>query len=856
MRHLVTILLLVIAAPAVVVGEDVRFETLMVPSEGDIELAVDVYHPQKEPAPVVLVRTPYGRQGLAFVGEAFAAAGYAVAVQDVRGRYGSTGEHRPFRHEHIDGLATIHWLKQQAWCDGRIGMWGSSYGGYAALILADAEVDGFQSIFSISGWTVVDEITRPGGAMHLLLDLPWMLTQQGRQQRSLREFDVDSLFRHAPLRDALRAAGIRNDDWEDPSWMDQVGRARELGAVRRPVMHVTGWHDMVYRATLDAWKRLTRKATAPQKLVIGPWYHNQFLFEAWEVGDAHFGPASGFGTDEVIALSLRWFDATLKDERNGILQEPPVSFFLMGQNSWQEEEAWPPAAPVVTLQRWYLDSGGHANGLDGDGVISTTKPTGAPHDRFLFDPHDPVPTRGGAQFFYFPDLLGVRDQREIEKREDVLVYTSAPLVETMQLTGRVSATLRVASSARSTDFTAKLVLVRPNGYARIVEEGIKRVVHGSSGSHYVVTIDLGHTAVEVPRDHRLRIEISSSNFPKYDRNPNTGVDPFVATQFESARQTIFHSQDRLSYVTLPARARTLVATPAALEPLIRPAVEAAAAAEPVAGDDAAALLAQGRRELDEGEHDQAIATLERSVELSPDQSEMHHQLGRAYLDKLQNSSIFKKLGLSKKVRKSYRRAIELDPDNLEARESLAQFYFNAPGVAGGSFDKGLEQVGEIESRDAHAAHRLMAGVYRDRDEPEKAKERYRAAIALDPNDADAHYGLGVVHQGEKEWGEAVEALEASLRAATEERALYRALYQLGRTGALSGESLPRAKEAMEKYIAAEPDIEGLPSAAAAHWRLGMIYEHMQRPDLARREYETALELQPGMEQAREALESL
>ena len=270
--------------------------------------------------------------------------------------------------------------------------------------------------------------------------------------------------------------------------------------------------------------------------------------------------------------------------------------------------------------------------------------------------------------------VGVRDQREIELRKDVLVYTSAPLEREHQIVGNVRVHLQAATSGKDTDFTAKLVVVRPDGYARIVEEGIARVGRmlatlPAPGQPFEIDIDLGHTAIAVPVGHRLRLEVSSSNFPKYDRNPNTGEDAYVAARLAVAKQTVFHGESKLSWLELPLRGKPLVASAAGRQPLVTPVVTEIAVA-PVAGSDAAELLAEGRRQLEAGETEEAIATLERGVELEAGVSAYHFWLGRAYLDRLQAVSMFKKLGLSKKVVASYKRAIELDAEQDQARQAL------------------------------------------------------------------------------------------------------------------------------------------------------------------------------------------
>jgi putative CocE/NonD family hydrolase len=858
----ILVALLLILAGTVSAASNV--ESTKVSVAGGLTLATDIYHPAKEPAPTILIRTPYGRGGMDFLGTAFSEKGYAVAIQDVRGKYDSAGDHEPFVHERADGIDTLRWIAKQEWCDGNIGMWGQSYSGFASLSVADVELDAFKSIFSVSGWLDGGRVVKPGGAQHLMLNLPWMITQQGRVQRGLGEFDIDALFRHLPLRDALRAAGISSSAWEDPAWLESIEAREPLGEVPRPVFHVAGWYDMVYRATLAAWAEVSAAApNAPQKLAIGPWFHDQMFMETFEVGDANFGEASGFGSDEMTALAVRWFDATLRGKKNGVLNEPPVQYFLMDRNTWHTAKEWPPAGKAVDEQRWYLDSAGAARG--GGGALAVSKPSGSASDDFVFDPDNPVPTHGGANFHYFPERIGVRDQREIEKRQDVLVYTSAPLDKELQITGPISAELHIATSGKDTDFTAKLVVVRPDGYARIVEEGIARASQllaevPPPDTPFVLTIDLGQTAIAIPAGHRLRLEVSSSNFPKYDRNPNTGEDPFTATELQAARQTVFHTAQQASFLRLPVRRKPARVTGASTRPLVAPVEEAASAAVNVAGNDADALLARGRELLEQDEFDQAIAVLKRAVELQPDSSEHHLWLGRAYREKLDTASMFKKLGWSKKLRASYLRAVELDPDNIDARSSLASFYFNAPGIAGGSFDKGIAQALEVKQRDPLAGHTLLADAYAGKKDYAAAKREYHALIAIDPSDPTPRYRLGVVCQTEKSWDETFAAFEgaAAANGTDDGHEMYRlaALYQIGRTGVFSGEGLSDSAEALERYIASERKSEQLPSAASAHWRLGMIYQRMDKGDLARAQFERALELEPDHEQAREALEEI
>jgi tetratricopeptide (TPR) repeat protein len=391
-----------------------------------------------------------------------------------------------------------------------------------------------------------------------------------------------------------------------------------------------------------------------------------------------------------------------------------------------------------------------------------------------------------------------------------------------------------------------------------VEEGIARVRRPAGVDEdepFTVVVDIGHTAVEVPVGHRLRLEVSSSNFPKYDRNPNTGENPFTATELRPATQCVHHGPGHRSRLVLPVRRKPLVADARSRRPLVEPVANGETdeiAAVAAAGDDVAALLEQARDDLEADQVDRAVATLERVLELRPEDADGHYWLARAYLVKLNDASMFKKLGYSKKVRAGYGRALELDPDHGDAREGLAQYLFNAPAVAGGSFEKGLEQARELERREPLRAHVLLGQVYTRRKDYAAALGEYEAALGLAPEDADLHYRVGLVCQLDERWDRAFAEFERAIALGDD----LRSLYQIGRTGVFSGQRLAQAREALEDYVAREPDSERLPSVANALWRLGMIHELEQHDDLARKAYERALALDPDNEQAREALENL
>lgn len=544
---------------------------------GDVKVAMtdgtileaDVYVPSDGTAfPVVLVRTPYDRKSKDWLASALATEGYAVVLQDVRGMGGSQGRFIPFINEKADGLDTIDWVVAQPWCNGRVGMWGTSYLAYCALVVAPTRSPALKTIINLSGWGDVGEMTSPGGAMHLMLALPWTLSGQIRGKGSFRDFDWPDVFQRLPVVEIPKSLGINSAAWEgavqmftDDGILRRVSVDDEFEKIDIPILHITGWNDFVGRHTLDVFEGIKRAQDDTdrvfQKLIVGPWRHDQIWLRDARVGDEDFGQEAHFGMKKVTELTLRWFDCWLKGRKNGVREEPRVELFLMGENSWHRFDDWPPRG--VDYQRWYVDSAGGANTVSGDGVLSPKQPTGDALDRFVYDPSNPVPTLGGANFHFFLDNLGVKDQRPVERRDDVLVYTSSPLEADMRIIGPLSAVVYASTEGRNTDFTAKLVEVRKDGYARIIEDGIRRGPDGvkdvaggamTPNKVYKFTIDLGATAVRIQKGNRLRLEISSSNFPKYTRNPNTGESPEYATEFTNVVQTVIHTAEHPTHVVL------------------------------------------------------------------------------------------------------------------------------------------------------------------------------------------------------------------------------------------------------------------------------------------------------------------
>lgn len=325
------------------------------------------------------------------------------------------------------------------------------------------------------------------------------------------------------------------------------GIENDYDKVKMPILHVTGWYDFVGESTLRSYSGIVAAGNDKQRLIIGPWYHDQVFTGKSVVGDIDFGPSAQRGFDSMLELSVKWFDVHLRGEGKEPLKSP-VEVFVMGANEWQGLQAWP--APSAQEQKWYVGN---------DFSLSTTEPKTTGSDSYVFDPDDPVPTNGGSNFHYFKNNLGILDQSEIQKRDDVLVYSSAALEEPLRIAGMLKAVLYAETEGADTDFTVKVVELRSDGYARIIEEGIVRLsaagIGGEEGLRpgavYKVEIVIGDIAIELPAGSRLQLEISSSNFPKYDLNPNTGEDPMKATEFRKVKQTIHFSPEHPTHLIVP-----------------------------------------------------------------------------------------------------------------------------------------------------------------------------------------------------------------------------------------------------------------------------------------------------------------
>jgi hypothetical protein len=537
-----------------------------IPMRDGTALSANIYRPSGPgPFPAVLVRTPYLDLGTGSQedGQFWAEHGYAYVVQDVRGRGSSDGSFYPLIHEADDGYDTQTWVGTQPWSNGRVGTLGSSYLGWtqvytaglnnphlAAMVPTVAPPDPFRNIpyqHGVFSPTLIEWLVLLDG--HILQKTP--LGYVRKELESLPLADMDRLYgRRLPAWHEWLAHPTLDDYWTGLSYQENYLKSRVPG------LHVSGWYDDVLIGTLENYTNLTTRALDPaarqqQWLIIGPWPHG--VDQGRTIGPIDFGPTAVIGLREI---ELRWFDHWLKGLDNGVERDPRVRIFVMGANEWRTENEWPMAR--TRYVKFFLHSAGKANTLRGDGVLSPEEPlAGEPADRFTYDPADPVPFITPPTF---AQLGGPDDYRQVEHRQDVLVYTTAPFDVPTEMCGPLRVNLVAASSARDTDWTAKVVDVHPDGFAQRLNDGIVRARfrHSDSqpelltpGKPEIYEIDAWATCVQFQRGHRLRLEISSSEYPKFSPNLNTGGDEGTGTQRVIAEQTVYHDKARESYLVVP-----------------------------------------------------------------------------------------------------------------------------------------------------------------------------------------------------------------------------------------------------------------------------------------------------------------
>ncbi len=537
-----------------------------------VSLVCDIYRPKAEGKfPVILTRTPYNRKDPAS-GMYIASHGFVTILQDTRGRFDSEGEFYPFRYEANDGYDTIEWAAALPYTDGKVGTFGGSYVGATQMLAASTAPPHLVGIFPyVTAMEYYEGWTYEGGVLMQWFTESWtsgLITDTvGRKSAALarpkqwaEQLPVEE-YRLLNLPTANDVAPYFRDwvehETNDEYWK-QIKISDHYGKMNVKALHSGGWHDIFSGGSIRNFMEMqkqapTEEARKGQRLMFGPWAHAATSAEG-KIGDVTFGKQAVLDMNATI---VKWYDYVLKGKQNEFATDAPVKIFVLGDNVWRDEKEFPLARTQYT--KYYLHADKGANSARGDGVISTAMPKAEKPDAFEYDPASPVRTIGG-RLCCGGIAPGPFDQSPNESRNDVLVYSTPVLPQDTEVTGFITAELYASTSAADTDFTAMIVDVDEKGYARYLGDGIIRARYRNSTAKveaiepnkiYKYTIDLWATSNVFKAGHRIRVYISSSNFPRFNRNLNTGEKTFGGSRMEKAKQTIYHDAEHPSAIILP-----------------------------------------------------------------------------------------------------------------------------------------------------------------------------------------------------------------------------------------------------------------------------------------------------------------
>jgi putative CocE/NonD family hydrolase len=587
---------------------EIRLEkSVMVPMRDGVRLSTDFYFPKgsSKDLPVILIRTPYNKNEFRDRKQRpqaykFASQGFVVAIQDCRGKFESEGIYSPpAGQEAEDGYDAVDWFAKQPWSNGKIGTFGCSYPAEVQAAQAPLRHPNLKCMIPQCGPMIGAANGRyrywsgfKGGVLDLAASISWYFRAASKysfkppaglsddEVRKIRhlfdpgptnfpDVDFEKLNWHLPLVDIMKKAGSPPNDWEklittdfgDPWWHDVMGYYDGTEKIDVPALHMSCWYDPSVDETIYEFNYFRENSVSEisannQFLIVSPTTHCGFerATEHTTVGERDVGDARLDYWD----IYIKWFAHWLKGVDNGITDMPKVRYYTMGRNEWRSAHIWP--VPEIVYTKYYLHSQGRANSRNGDGQLSMEMPGNESADSFIYDPGNPVPSVGGQRGTSYGTPAGAIDQAPVELRNDVLVYTSPVLKKDIEVTGPIAVVLYVSSSAKDTDFTSKLVDVYPDGTAYNIQQGIFRAryregftkkVWMERGETYKVQINLDATSNTFKKGHRIRVQVSSSDFPLFERNLNTGGNNYDETEWVVAENTIHHSREFPSHILLP-----------------------------------------------------------------------------------------------------------------------------------------------------------------------------------------------------------------------------------------------------------------------------------------------------------------
>ncbi len=537
-----------------------------------VTLVADVYSPKADGKfPVLLTRTPYNRRD-PMTGTFLASHGYVVVLQDTRGRFDSGGEFYPFKYESQDGYDTIEWAAALANSNGMVGTFGGSYVGATQMLAAIAKPPHLKAIFPyVTASEYYDGWTYQSGAWMQAFSSTWTtgLAEDTLRRKASRMSQTGEWMKQLPVEEykligqpAVGDVAPYFRDWIEHERNDEYWKQWRISdhysELDIKALHSGGWHDIFLKGSIGNYVGMQKSAATPearanQRLLVGPWAHAATSAEG-KIGDVTFGKQAVLDMNGTI---IKWMDYALKGVQNEFATDAPVKLFVMGENVWRNEKEFPLARTQYT--KYFFHSTKGANTANGDGALSTKAPASEKADTFEYDPANPVPTVGG-RLCCGGTMPGPFSQQPNESRQDVLVFSTPALERDVEVTGYITVELFAASSAVDTDFTALIADVDQNGYARFLTDGVVRARYRNSteraeliepGKPYKYTIDLWATSNVFKAGHKIRVYLSSSNFPRFNRNLNTGEATMHGTKMVKARQTIYHDAEHPSAIILP-----------------------------------------------------------------------------------------------------------------------------------------------------------------------------------------------------------------------------------------------------------------------------------------------------------------